>query len=265
MALFKNSANANVALKQNLEHQFAMKHAMALYRKNSVFSFIPKNGCTTMRLSVAIENGCISGFDEGNWIHDNNATFIPSLGEATKADYKFVILRCPFRRLASVFLDKIVSKESLAWAYRKKMKYQFTLDDINFEQFVKTLRGAPILKSDIHWRPQSDFLLYSDYTDYFTLEHFDDAVLKLKEKIGFEVVDGRSLTNHGTDVYELVREGNFSKTTAFDIASMKRKGKCPAHATLYTPELVEMVRTMYEKDFLLYSERCNAQDMLFPK
>ena len=86
-----------------------------------------------------------------------------------------------------------------------------------------------------------------------------------KEKIGLNVVDGRSLTNHGTDVYELLREENFSKTAAFDIAYMKRKGKCPDHAALYTPELVEMVRSMYEMDFLLYSDRCNEQDMLFPK
>tara|TARA_R110002020_G_scaffold387781_1_gene598525 strand:- start:614 stop:814 length:201 start_codon:yes stop_codon:yes gene_type:complete len=37
------------------------------------------------------------------WVHQNNQTFKPTLKEAATAHYKFVVLRCSLRRLASVF------------------------------------------------------------------------------------------------------------------------------------------------------------------
>jgi hypothetical protein len=60
-------------------------------------------------------NGCINGIGQGHWIHQNNNTFTPTLADAFAASYTFVILCCPFRRLASVFLDKLVAKEPTAW------------------------------------------------------------------------------------------------------------------------------------------------------
>lgn len=64
------------------------------------------------------------------------------------------------------------------------------------------------------------------------------------------MVDARSLTGHGTDKFEMLND-DFSQTSAFDIAVLKRAGKCPSHKALYNEELV------------LYSKRCNKEDLLF--
>ena len=142
MNKFKNtSANLNT-LRQNGQHNFAMNHSMMLYKQNALYSFIPKNACSTLRLSVAITNGCINGIEQGHWIHANNQTFNATLGEAIKVDYSFVVLRCPFRRLASVFLDKFVAKEPDAWNYRSALQRKVNLDDLTFRDFVKSLNSA---------------------------------------------------------------------------------------------------------------------------
>jgi hypothetical protein len=264
MSLFKYSSVNQASLQQNNQHQFAMRHGMSLFHSNAIYSFIPKNGCSTMRLSVAIANGCIDGVEQGNWIHKNNNTFTPTLSEATKANYKFVILRCPFRRLASVFLDKFVAKELSAWAYRDVLQRNVELDDLTFESFILSLQKTPVFNSDIHWRPQTAFLLYEEYNDYFSLEHFPKAISILKEKINLNVIDARSLTAHGIEGYDLLNDVDYSKVVAFDIAVLKREGKCPSPASLYTPELVEVVKSLYRDDIALYNNKCDSRDLLFP-
>lgn len=261
--MFNFSANNFTNLNQNGQHQFCMNYAMQVFNSNAVYSFIPKNGCSTLRLSVAMANGCISGIEQGNWIHQNNQTFKPTLKEAATAQYKFVVLRCPFRRLASVFLDKFVAKESDAWQYRDLLKREVNLDDLTFEQFVKSLAVPPMKGANIHWKPQSAFLLYKEYDDYFALEHFNKAITTLKEKIDFDVVDARSLTGHGTDKFEMLNDDDFSQTPTFDIALLKRAGKCPSHKALYNEELVQLVKKLYADDIALYSKRCNKEDLLF--
>ena len=263
VVMFNFSANNFNNLNQNAPHQFAMNYAMQVLNSNAVYSFIPKNGCSTLRLSVAIANGCISGAEQGHWIHANNQTFKPTLKDAATANYKFVVLRCPFRRLASVFLDKFVAKEPDAWQYRDLLKREVNLDDLTFDQFVKSLAVPPMKGANIHWKPQNLFLLYKEYDDYFALEHFDKAITTLKEKIDFDVVDARSLTGHGTDKFEMLNDDNFSKTSAFDIAVLKRAGKCPSHKALYTEELVQLVKKLYADDLALYSKRCDENDLLF--
>ena len=262
--MFNFSANSLTNLNQNGQHQFCMNYAMQVFSSNAIYSFIPKNGCSTLRLSVGIANGCITGIEQGNWIHQNNQTFKPTLKDAATAKYKFVILRCPFRRLASVFLDKFVAKELDAWQYRDLLKREVNLDDLTFEQFVKSLAVPPMKGANIHWKPQSLFLLYKEYDNYFALEHFEKAITTLKDKIDLDVVDARSLTGHGTDKFEMLNNSDYSKTSAFDIAVLKRAGKCPSHKALYNDELIQLVKKLYAEDISLYTKRCNQSDLLFP-
>lgn len=239
-----------------------MHHSMMLYQKNALYSFIPKNACSTLRLSTAIENGCIDGIEQGHWIHANNQTFNATLAEAIKVDYSFVVLRCPFRRLASVFLDKFVAKEPDAWQYRDALARKVELDELTFRDFVLSLKKPYILNSNIHWRPQGDFLIFENYSDYFSLEEFPQAISTLKNKINFNVVDARELTGHGTHKYQTVAEQCYADIPAFDIAIMKREGLCPSHASLYDKELFALVGNLYRDDIDLYQQKCNEDYLL---
>lgn len=264
MNKFNFSASQHCGLQNNGAHQLAMRHAMHIYQSNAVYTFIPKNGCSTMRLSVAIANGCIDGIEDGHWIHANNQTFNPSLYEAFKAHYTFVILRCPFRRLASVFLDKFVGKENEAWQFYNGSRRQIYIDDLTFEDFVKSINVNQIKNANVHWRPQVSFLLYQNYSDYFCLENFSSMVEKLSKNINFDVVDARSLTAHGTDKYRMISNEDFSKLSTFEISLMKRSGECPSHESLYSPESIQLVKSIYAEDVDLFRDKFGQELLLFP-
>jgi Sulfotransferase family len=263
--LFNFSAQSNISLNRNPAHNFAINHSMMIYGSDALYSFIPKNACSTMRLSVAIANGCIDGIEDGHWIHGNNQTFVPSTAEALKAKFSFAILRCPFRRLASVYLDKFVSKEPEAWQFRNAINRNLNLDNLTFKDFVMSLDKPWKVNMDIHWKPQLSFLLFKDYSEYFSLEDFATCVTTLRERINFSVIDARSLTNHGTNEFELLYEDNFADTPAFDIAVMKREGRCPSHFSLYTEEVFSYVSQIYSEDLAFYSHVFGKENLLDSK
>ena len=264
MNKFKYSSASDLGnLRQNQRHNFAMKHSMMLYSKNALYSFIPKNACSTLRLSTAIENGCIDNIEKGHWIHANNGTFNATLGEAIKATYTFVILRCPYRRLASVYLDKFISKEPDAWQYRSTLGREVELDDLTFRDFVKSLQSPKIFNLNIHWRPQVDFLIYKKYSDYFCLENFDEIVTTLEREVNLKVVDARPLTKHETSRYKTISAKSFADTPAFDIATMKRNGECPSHASLYDDDVIDIIKNRYKADIALYTNKFGKEGLLF--
>jgi hypothetical protein len=251
-------------LKNNPKHQFAMRHALRIYRSNSIYSFIPKNACSTMRLSLALENQCIKSKDDFNWIHQNNNTFSADLASLITADYTFVILRCPYARLASCYLDKIVDRTQDAWILYNLIDRTQELSDFTFEAFVKFMQKAPLKKGNIHWQPQIDFLVYEEYDDYFCVEELSQAIPTLKEKIGLSVIDARDLTQHGLNHLELVREAeSYSKMSPDEIFSLKRSGQCPDPQLLYNDELIEIVRKCYQPDITLYSEIFGSKNLMF--
>ena len=258
------SSNHFAPLNQNSQHRLANSHAFSLYRKNAIYSFIPKNACSTMRASIARANGCIRDETDIHWIHQNNQTFIADLGELIRAEYTFVILRCPFARLASVYLDKIISKSDLvAHDIQKLMKWSIDIDEISFSDFVELMENPGIRIANRHWRPQIDFLVYEEYDDYFCLEDFEFAVKTLKEKIDLDIMDARPITLHGTAHLDKITSGDFSKTSTYEIYSLRREGKSPTTTTLYDDKSVETVARLFRKDIEIYKNKFGTDTLSF--
>lgn len=263
--MFRHAGNSNCTLNANSSFMLSKSHALGLYKANAVYSFIPKNACSTLRYSVAIANGCLPYGGDINWIHANNATFSVSLREAFLSDYKFVVLRCPFRRLASVFLDKIVGKEApTAWTYYDLIGRDRPLDDVTFEYFVRSLLDRGLLKHEIHWRPQVDFLLYNEYTDVFCMEEFSNAVRTLKEKIDFDVHDARDLTKHGSERFSSIEEGLWHDVPVKELYSLKMNGQLPSAKGMYSRQLYAAVSSAYKADIDLYSSFFDSELLLSP-
>ena len=144
-------------LPNNPDHRFASSYALQFYASNAIYTFIPKNACSTLRLSLAIANGCIESTADFNWIHQNNQTFRADLPSLITASYTFTVLRCPYARLASVYLDKIVGRDLDAWNLLDLLKREIEIEALTFERFILSLTRPPIRRGNIHWRPQVDF------------------------------------------------------------------------------------------------------------
>jgi hypothetical protein len=249
-------------LAQNPAHSFSAGYALSIYASDAIYTFIPKNACSTMRYSLALANGAIDGPEHFNWIHSNNNTFRASLRDLARATYTFVILRDPFLRLASCYLDKMVDQNDPAWSYYRLLNYEQQPADLTFRQFVTQLK--PVVRANEHWRPQTDFLVYQTYDNIFCFEKFEEVKTVLQERIGFTVRDARSLTKHGTDQYAAIEPGQcFADVSAFDLLCSKRSGKVPRLQDLYDEEIVRQVRALYAEDIELYEMSCN-RETIFP-
>jgi Sulfotransferase family len=260
---FRYSTKTYQNLRQNTAHQFASNHALCLYKSNAIYTLIPKNACSTMRLSLAIANGCVRDLKDFNWIHQNNDTFKAELKSLICADYSWVILRCPYARLASVYLDKIVGRTQEAWNFYNLIDRAIELNTLTFTDFVKQLAKPAIRNGNIHWRSQVDFLVYNEYDDYFCLEEFATAVDRLQSKIGLEIVDARQLTQHGLDRLELIDEDDCSSMSSIDIYNLKLAGKCPSPRSLYCNETIAMVGRFFKEDIQFYQAIFGVKNLMY--
>lgn len=236
---------------------------MDIYERSTIYTFIPKNACSTLRYSIAIANGCLEPGDDVNWIHANNTTFEPTLKSLIEAKYTFVILRCPYRRIVSVFLNKFLNREPASWLYYLAIKRQTNLDDLTFEAFVESLQMKVILNTNNHWRPQNDFLVYKNYDDYFCIEEFDTLKQSLQDKINLTLYDTRNALKHDLSNRATLEHPNASTLTTLDLVQMKRQGKLPLYSSFYTERLIAIVKKVYKQDLELYKSKFGETNLLF--
>lgn len=253
-ALRYASVKPGVTLSANSEHELAHRHAVSLYAANAVYSMIPKNACSTMRLSIALANGAISSPAEWRWIHANNSTFRPTLRELATAQYSFAVLRCPYARLVSCFLDKIVSRSRDAWDFHELINEAVPMAKLTFRRFCAEMAWPAVKHANIHWRPQVDFLVYRNYDDLFCVEDFATASTVLRDKTGLAVVDSRPLVRHDSSHYRTLPEvKSFADTEVWQIESIMLNGLRPHPASFYDDELREVAWNAYLEDHKLYN------------
>ena len=255
---------------RNNKQQFAESFAQEIYLSNTIYSHIPKNASSTMRYSVALANGLITQETDISWVYANNMTFTPSLRFQRLADYTFVILRCPYSRLASAFLDQIVRRPHMYLMQQRKTGIRRVVVDqiiarhITFERFVLKLRDdRGFLRLNAHWRPQVDFLLYENYSDYFCVEAMNVAVDTLKSKIDLNVVDTRSLAKHGIDRFRKIDIEKGFKLSVPQFRKMKNENTILDPKCLYSKELLNIVSELYSEDIDLYKSKFGDKNLMF--
>jgi hypothetical protein len=268
-------------------HRFRMRHALSVYRRDAIYTYIPKNACTTLRYSISLDNGIINNDESFEYISDVNVLTQALLRDVLTARYRFVFLRCPFRRLSSVFLDKALSEryrflylmyhvdrdagvlEKTRKAIARRMVNRLRGNALNlsrftFRDFIRRLHVRGATMTNHHWAPQSSFLLFDEYDDYFSVERAGQGFEALTSRTGLRIIDARRLSRHGTDSLEQVDDRLYADTPVSDLAAMRAVGRVPAHRAMYDDELIGLVRQIYRHDLALYRDRCGPEDLLFP-
>lgn len=257
--IFSKTLGSTVNIEKNEDHIYARNHTIVDLKSNSICSWIPKNACSSVRFSFALHNGAIASKDDVNWIHRNNLSFAASDKELLKADYTFVILRNPFKRLLSFFLDKLCPQEinnKVDLSYERARSLFGISENSTFESFVNTIWYNPeLLKKDHHTRNQCDFLIYKNYDMYFAVENLGYAQKILQEKIGLGLVDTRDFNTINT-TKGLIGSDDFTKsTTTLEASALLKKGKKPIEKRMYSENMIKKVAFLYIGDVLLYSNR----------
>jgi hypothetical protein len=253
--LLKNSRHEVKYLGNNELYTFSLKHSMSIYCLDAIYSFIPKNACSSLRFSIALANGFVKSIDDIRWIHKNNQTFMPSKRDLALAKFTFIILRCPFTRVASSFLNKIVDGK-LNFNDREGR-----LLKVSFNEFLKIIKSQKRSERDEHWRNQSDFLHYDDYDEYYCVEALDEAIASLYEK-GLQVIDTRDLLNHDLSKFERF-DGDFPNTKQDKIKLIKDNGRVPSYKSLFSKTEIALVKDIYSDDIDLYKSKFGDKNLLF--
>ena len=253
--LLRNARLEHSQVNENKLHNWSSNYALSIYPINAVYTFIPKNACSTLRFSIAIANGFIRDISDIQWIHNNNGTFRSTQREASLASYTFVVLRCPYARIASCFLDKIVDEIIF---FNDEMGNKVNL---NFHEFLLQIKSQQRNEREQHWRNQSDFLHYEKYDEYFSLELFSEAVASL-EAHGLKVHDTRESIKHSLSSLKTV-DGDFSKVKAVEVKKMKEEGFAPNYKSMFSTAEIELVNDIYKDDINLYKSHFGENDLLF--
>lgn len=265
---------SNDAFNKNEKYSFSRRYILHVFSSNAIYNFIPKNGCSSLRFSLAIANGYLDQTSDPNWIHHNINCISPlfHVNDFTLATspYTFVILRCPYRRLASAFLDKVVEMKMPAQQLCKtidasinsKEKMIDSIQKMNFTNFVEAVTSLPREKLDEHFRPQVDFLALVDYDRWFCMEDFIDIEVRLKSDIGFVIHDTRKKIGHDTSSY-LKKDQDFSMTPISDLRHLKAKGIVPDEKRLYTQKTQALVSEYFVEDVSLYGKLFGVNKLLF--
>ena len=242
----------------NENYQFAINHTKVHYKSNSVCTWIPKNACSNLRCSIAIANGAIASVEEIKWIHANNDCFVASTKEALEAEFTFIILRNPFKRLLSYFLDKLCHaddpQEDISYQIAKGV-FDFK-SEMSFEDFINYIWEYPhTIYEDEHTRPQCDFVLYRNYDRYYSIEGLEDAIREIQTKTGLKFYDVRGINSIYTTKDHDYNSSITYQTTAVDIKNRQIQKQSPVAKNMYSKEMIKKVAAIYLQDIILYLRR----------
>jgi hypothetical protein len=163
-----------------------------------------------------------------------------------------------------VYLDKIVGHTVEAWQLMELLERDRELNAITFEVFVNLMLRPAIRNGNNHWRPQSDFLVYADYDDWFNMATMPAVIPVLKQRCGLEWLDARPLTRHGLDqVKSILDVSHPHRMTPVELLHARAAGTAPAVGAMYTPELQQIVAKAFARDIELFAKRCGADQLMF--
>ena len=253
---------------ENTEHNFAKKFTLYNYSNSTMCTFIPKNACTSLRYSFALANGFVRDLEDIDWIHGNNDSQQASENELRNCCYSFIILRSPFTRLSSYFLDKIVGNFGEGCITDESYKDTFLnkfckVENLTFEKYINIIWENPnIIYKDLHTTPQIDFLLFDDYDKWIALEKLSKEINNVELKSGVKFIDTRNHVRNTTKGYELNSNEYHGDITVNKLRDLKRKKLLPAHETLFNEETSYKILISYLSDVFLYIEKTNSYNEL---
>ena len=238
-----------------------------------VYCSIPKNACTLFK-TFTLENSNDKAFRKES---DNIHTYIARKNREIKLKdlsilndksyFKFVILRNPFDRLLSAYLDKFVNRrhpEQLAEFAKKVIKKIYNsrglevdyYRGITFSQLVYYLCNTEDIFLDQHLKPQYLFLGSIKFEYYGQFERLNEVITYIENR--FNVKIDQKVSNHRTlysNPVELKNNLNYHDLYASDLRELNLR---PRTKQIYTPKLIDLVKQKYARDIEIYTSQFSS-------
>lgn len=260
-----------ISLNENKDFKFALEHTLYEPKSKCLATFIPKNGCTSLRYSFAIANNLISSPKDIDWVHSNNKSMNANLENIQNSLYTFAVLRNPYERLASAFWNKFISVENdhfeeelSGQIFREIFNCEKEVESVDsFKNFINILWENPsLISKDEHLRHQTDFLLLSNYNNYFSLKNFQELQKIVLKKTGLIITDTRNITNHTTFGYDKQDSKYYGTAKLDELTIIKTQKKAIKYNSFYDQEDSYKVTLLYLNDVVSYIEKTGDFDSM---
>ncbi len=171
--------------------------------------------------------------------------------------FKFVVLRNPFRRLVSGYLDKFakhVVPEAFASDVIANVQAALGLEvdvekSITFSQFIDYLVRTPDRELNDHWRPQHNFIasVPFDFTGQF--EAIDSVVSHLEDSLSIRV--RKKVSSHVTQYRQFDTDFEFWNMYPYELRAL---GGMPRASQLFSEDLKLRIQSRYRYDIQIYEQ-----------
>lgn len=225
----------------------------ALYypRLRIAYNAIPKNACSSVKATLAHANdgGC---FQKTPHELDGRYRAAPRVIDDTWL--RLVVLRDPFERLVSAYLDKMLKPlepqfKKIVVQARYEMGEPPPVGDesLSLRQFFYWFRSRPIEATDAHWRPQTALLTF----DRFDLAINCGRLADGWRESGLEAIAPlRPFQAHGTSAKSNWLDANLVDMPGHHIYGyITTTGEFPPQRCFRNPTLIAEVREYYRRDY----------------
>ena len=250
--------------KKLIEKNYLINHKYKI-----IYCPIPKNASTLFKLELLRHSEEeTQSQDLTKQIHrylkkNHTSLTLPDFSYLEREDYfKFAILREPFKRLVSAYLNKFVKikksppfvKNVIANVYQYLGREPDYKQSITFSQFINYLARTEDFELNGHWRPQHTFLDLNlvKFDLLGRLENLEQVIQIIEEQTGLKIKNEK--TGNKLNYGIIIDQENFHDLYPSEIRLL---GKFPNADQLYTPELKDLVRIKYEEDHNLFHS-CQA-------
>ncbi|MGD1855422.1 MAG: sulfotransferase family protein [Leptolyngbyaceae cyanobacterium] len=173
--------------------------------------------------------------------------------------FKFAIVRNPWDRLVSAYLNKFVSPVNLETSTSpgKSVVRNFYAEQqleanfnraLTFREFIKYLSMRQDKALDGHWQPQIIFLNNHKFDYIGRFEKMDEAFDTIQENLNIKnKLPWANKSNRSKDF----KSGNINSDTCYstlDRTELRRLKSFPNYRCFYTPDLVDLVGNRYQDD-----------------
>ncbi|WP_293089411.1 sulfotransferase family 2 domain-containing protein [Okeania sp. SIO3B5] len=174
--------------------------------------------------------------------------------------FKFVVVRNPWKRLVSAYVEKFVNNRIRSFTQMKKIKHKDTITaiykhkglqvdyekSISFREFLDYLKFTPDEELNVHWKPQYLFLGNNRFDYILKLENIANDFEYLQKKLKISL----SLPQRNKTNYVQTSQEKQEKDLDYSVLYPSEfKGiKIPSYQEFYTSELVELVKERYRED-----------------
>ncbi|HEG43155.1 MAG TPA: hypothetical protein ENH94_03805 [Phycisphaerales bacterium] len=172
--------------------------------------------------------------------------------------FKFIIVRNPWSRLLSAYLDKFVisphtgDKAMVKLIGQIRAEYYLSPDmdkTVTFRQFVEYEARKSDMEINEHWRPQSCFCGGHKFDFIAKFENIQDDINYINNKLGlnFDINFNKNTVGYRKDAAH--QDKYFSDCYADELMAIRENcGGFPNYKQFYPPELKELVDRRYACD-----------------